>query len=107
VRKASFAPAALTREATGMEIGGVTPFGLPPDLPLWIDQRIADLDRVIVGGGSRSIKLLGHAGRARRGRRRVRHGPRGAVVTVRSHPHRPSAPNETRTNETRTWSSPR
>jgi prolyl-tRNA editing enzyme YbaK/EbsC (Cys-tRNA(Pro) deacylase) len=57
VRKASFAPAALTREATGMAIGGVTPFGLPPDVPLWIDQRIADLDRVIVGGGSRSLKL--------------------------------------------------
>jgi prolyl-tRNA editing enzyme YbaK/EbsC (Cys-tRNA(Pro) deacylase) len=58
VRKASFAPAELTRAATGMEIGGVTPFGLPADLPLWVDERIAALDRVIVGGGSRSIKLL-------------------------------------------------
>jgi prolyl-tRNA editing enzyme YbaK/EbsC (Cys-tRNA(Pro) deacylase) len=58
VRKASFAPAELTRAATGMEIGGVTPFGLPADLPLWADERIAELDRVIVGGGSRSIKLL-------------------------------------------------
>jgi prolyl-tRNA editing enzyme YbaK/EbsC (Cys-tRNA(Pro) deacylase) len=58
VRKASFAPAPLTRAATGMEIGGVTPFGLPTDLPLWVDERIAALDRVIVGGGSRSIKLL-------------------------------------------------
>jgi prolyl-tRNA editing enzyme YbaK/EbsC (Cys-tRNA(Pro) deacylase) len=57
VRKASFAPPELTRAATGMEIGGVTPFGLPADLPLWVDQRIADLDRVIVGGGSRSLKL--------------------------------------------------
>ena len=58
VRKASFAPAELTRSATGMEIGGVTPFGLPSDLPLWVDARIAALDRVIVGGGSRAIKLL-------------------------------------------------
>lgn len=57
VRKLSFAPAELTREVTGMEIGGVTPFGLPNDLPLWIDARIADLDRVIVGGGSRRLKL--------------------------------------------------
>lgn len=57
VRKCSFAPAELTREATGMEIGGVTPFGLPADLPLWIDARIGDLDRVIVGGGSRALKL--------------------------------------------------
>jgi prolyl-tRNA editing enzyme YbaK/EbsC (Cys-tRNA(Pro) deacylase) len=57
VRKCSFAPADLTREATGMEIGGVTPFGLPSGLPLWVDARIAELDRVIVGGGSRAIKL--------------------------------------------------
>ena len=58
VRKCSFAPAELTQQATGMQIGGVTPFGLPDDLPIWIDARIRDLDRVIVGGGSRSIKLL-------------------------------------------------
>jgi prolyl-tRNA editing enzyme YbaK/EbsC (Cys-tRNA(Pro) deacylase) len=57
VRKLSFAPAELTREVTGMEIGGVTPFALPGDLPLLIDARIADLDRVIVGGGSRAMKL--------------------------------------------------
>ena len=57
VRKLSFAPAELTREVTGMEIGGVTPFALPADLPLLLDARIADLDRVIVGGGSRALKL--------------------------------------------------
>jgi prolyl-tRNA editing enzyme YbaK/EbsC (Cys-tRNA(Pro) deacylase) len=57
VRKLSFAPAELTRVLTGMEIGGVTPFGLPTDLPLYLDARIAELDRVIVGGGSRSLKL--------------------------------------------------
>ncbi len=57
VRKLSFAPAELTRAVTGMEIGGVTPFALPPDLPLWIDARIAALDAVIVGGGSRGLKL--------------------------------------------------
>lgn len=57
VRKLSFAPADLTREATGMEIGGVTPFALPPDLPLYVDARIETLDRVILGGGSRALKL--------------------------------------------------
>ena len=57
VRKCSFAPPELTREVTGMEIGGVTPFGLPAELPLWADARIAHLDRVIVGGGSRRLKL--------------------------------------------------
>jgi prolyl-tRNA editing enzyme YbaK/EbsC (Cys-tRNA(Pro) deacylase) len=58
VRKLSFAPAELTREVTGMEIGGVTPFALPNDLPLYLDARIRDLDRVVVGGGSRSLKLV-------------------------------------------------
>jgi len=57
VRKLSFASAQLTVDVTGMEIGGVTPFGLPGDLPTWVDARVRDLDRVIVGGGSRSIKL--------------------------------------------------
>jgi len=57
VRKLSFAPADLTMQVTGMMIGGVTPFGLPDDLPLYVDARIMALDRVIVGGGSRSIKL--------------------------------------------------
>lgn len=58
VRKLSFAPADLTRELTGMEIGGVTAFGLPDGMPLLIDRRILDVDRVIVGGGSRRLKIL-------------------------------------------------
>jgi prolyl-tRNA editing enzyme YbaK/EbsC (Cys-tRNA(Pro) deacylase) len=57
VRKASFAPADVTAELTGMLIGGVTPFALPPALPIYLDARIMDLDWVIVGGGSRSLKL--------------------------------------------------
>ena len=57
VRKVSFAPADATAELTGMMIGGVTPFALPEQVPLYIDSRIMDLDWVIVGGGSRSLKL--------------------------------------------------
>lgn len=57
-RKASFAPAEATRDLTGMEIGGVTPFGLPDDLPLWIDGAVMARERVIVGGGSRDRKFL-------------------------------------------------
>ena len=40
VRKASFAPADQTRELTGMMIGGVTPFGLPEDVPVYIDSHV-------------------------------------------------------------------
>lgn len=56
-RKVRFAPPELTRELTGMQLGGVTPFGLPAEVPLWIDARIGELERVIVGGGSRALKL--------------------------------------------------
>jgi prolyl-tRNA editing enzyme YbaK/EbsC (Cys-tRNA(Pro) deacylase) len=57
VRKASFARADPTRELTGMEIGGVTPFGLPADLPIYVDARVMEPDWVILGGGNRSSKL--------------------------------------------------
>lgn len=57
-RKASFAPAENTREITGMEIGGVTVFGLPKDLPIWIDARVMARDRIVLGGGSRSFKVI-------------------------------------------------
>ncbi|HZD23146.1 MAG TPA: YbaK/EbsC family protein [Acidimicrobiia bacterium] len=57
VRKVSFASADLTRELTGQEIGGVTIFGLPDDMPVWVDSRVMDCDWVIVGAGSRSAKI--------------------------------------------------
>jgi prolyl-tRNA editing enzyme YbaK/EbsC (Cys-tRNA(Pro) deacylase) len=58
VRKASFASAEETVLLTGMEIGGVTPFGTSTPLSLWIDSRIMGCDRVILGGGGRERKLL-------------------------------------------------
>ena len=58
VKRLSFAGADLTREVTGMALGGVTPFGLPPTLRLYVDRRVIDAGRVIVGGGSRGLKLL-------------------------------------------------
>lgn len=57
VKRASFASADETRALTGMMIGGVTPFALPDHLPLWIDERVMSRPKVIVGGGSRSLKL--------------------------------------------------
>lgn len=57
VKKASFARAEETMSITGMMIGGVTPFGLPPDLPIWVDSAVMAPDWVILGAGSRSAKL--------------------------------------------------
>ena len=59
VRKASFASGVDTERLTGMAIGGVTPFGLPAGLPLWIDDRVMARERIVLGGGSRDRKVLG------------------------------------------------
>lgn len=56
-RKASFASAEETRELTGMEIGGVTPVGLPHGVAVWIDAAVLERERVIIGGGTRSAKV--------------------------------------------------
>ena len=58
IRRTSFASAEETMAVTGMTIGGVTPFGLPDDLPIWIDQRVTGRSRIILGGGSRDRKVL-------------------------------------------------
>lgn len=57
-RKASFAPAEATAALTGMQMGGVTVFGLPRDLPIWVDSRVMTRQRIVLGGGSRSWKVL-------------------------------------------------
>ena len=61
-RKASFASADETRALTGMEIGGLTPFGLPPDLPVWVDAAVMARPRIVLGGGSRSWKVIASPG---------------------------------------------
>lgn len=57
-RKASFAPAEATADLTGMQMGGVTVFGLPADLPIWVDSRVMARERIVLGGGSRSWKVI-------------------------------------------------
>ena len=58
-KKASFASGEQTVQMTGMMIGGVTPFALPPGLPIWVDSRMIDRQRLLFGGGSRSCKVVG------------------------------------------------
>jgi len=56
-RKVSFADPQETKRVTGMELGGVTPPGLPPELPLWVDTRVMARPFVILGAGTRSAKI--------------------------------------------------
>ena len=57
VSRLSFASAEETMALTGMMIGGVTPFVLPEDLPIYVDDKVLELDLVILGSGSRSSKI--------------------------------------------------
>jgi prolyl-tRNA editing enzyme YbaK/EbsC (Cys-tRNA(Pro) deacylase) len=57
VRKASFAAMDEAVAATGMEYGGITPIGLPPGWPLFVDARVPGIALVVVGSGVRHSKL--------------------------------------------------
>lgn len=56
--KVSFARAEDMRSLTGMEVGGVTPFCLPESVPLYLCGELMRRERVIVGTGGRSSKVL-------------------------------------------------
>lgn len=57
VGKVSFARSEETAELTGMMIGGVTALALPDELPIYLDPGLMNLDYIILGGGSRSLKI--------------------------------------------------
>ncbi len=60
VKKASFAPMDEALRLSQMEYGGVTAFGLPDDIPVYVDSRVMECDEVIMGGGNRSSKVILH-----------------------------------------------
>jgi prolyl-tRNA editing enzyme YbaK/EbsC (Cys-tRNA(Pro) deacylase) len=42
---------------TGMEYGGITPIGLPPEWPVLVDAAVAAAQSVVIGSGVRRSKL--------------------------------------------------
>jgi prolyl-tRNA editing enzyme YbaK/EbsC (Cys-tRNA(Pro) deacylase) len=57
VTKASFATADEMARLTGMKVGGVTVFGLPGGMPVYVDERVMALPWVILGTGGRNGKV--------------------------------------------------
>jgi prolyl-tRNA editing enzyme YbaK/EbsC (Cys-tRNA(Pro) deacylase) len=57
-RKASFAPQEAAAEETRMELGGITPVGMPADWTVLVDAAVAAHPRVVVGSGRRLSKLV-------------------------------------------------
>ena len=74
-RKVSFAPADVTAAVTGMVMGGVTPFGLPDGIRVWVDAA------VMAGDGHQQTQL----GRPTDGGPAVVHRrlPQGPVAAIR------------------------
>lgn len=58
VRKASFLPMERAVVLTGMEYGGITPVGLPPDWELLVDPAVVATPEVVIGSGVRRSKLV-------------------------------------------------
>ncbi|OGL12540.1 MAG: hypothetical protein A3I14_06975 [Candidatus Rokubacteria bacterium RIFCSPLOWO2_02_FULL_73_56] len=57
VSRLSFASAEETQALTGMALGGVTVFALPPGLPVYVDATLLEPDWIILGSGSRASKI--------------------------------------------------
>ena len=57
VSRLSFASAEETIAVTGMLVGGVTPFGLPQGLPVYVDEAVMAPEWIVLGGGGRSSKI--------------------------------------------------
>jgi len=58
VRKASFLSMEQAVAESGMEYGGITPFGLPDAWRLLVDSRTLAIELAVVGSGVRRSKLL-------------------------------------------------
>ena len=52
--RASFADSATVKACTGYEVGGVSPFDLPPELLVLVDESLARYDTVFPAAGSAS-----------------------------------------------------
>ncbi len=57
-KKVSFADRETATALTGMEFGGITAFGLPPDWRVLVDAAVMERSEIVMGAGLRAAKLL-------------------------------------------------
>ncbi len=57
VKRASFADAETTTRLSSMIVGGVTAIGIE-DIPIYVDEAVMGQEKIIMGGGNRSSKVL-------------------------------------------------
>lgn len=54
----TMASEAELREATGYEVGAVSPFGLPAPMPVLVDEAVWAEEEVSIGSGARGITVI-------------------------------------------------
>lgn len=57
VKRAEMADAQTAERITGYRVGGISPFGIRPPLPVVMDEGIAELDEVLINAGQRGVML--------------------------------------------------
>jgi prolyl-tRNA editing enzyme YbaK/EbsC (Cys-tRNA(Pro) deacylase) len=58
VRRPSFLPRERATAESGMEYGGITPFGLPETWRVFLDPAVLQISVAVLGSGIRASKLL-------------------------------------------------
>ena len=53
-----FADLEVVLEMTGMEFGSITPPGLPDDWKILVDSSLLEQEKLVIGGGLVTSKLL-------------------------------------------------
>ena len=56
--KIHFADLEVVLEMTGMEFGSITPLGLPDDWKILVDSSLLEQEKLVIGGGLVTSKLL-------------------------------------------------
>ena len=55
VKQADLAETADAEKVTGYKVGGISPFAQRRPLPMWIEESLLLLERIIVNGGRRGV----------------------------------------------------
>ena len=58
VSKISFATKDESEQVTGMTSGGITLVGLPESIPIFVDKKVLQMEKIILGSGNRNSKIL-------------------------------------------------
>lgn len=57
VKKAAMADRATAERLTGYSVGGISPFGTRRQLPVFMDEKVASVEEIIINAGQRGLMI--------------------------------------------------